>query len=302
MVLLAHSAAAQPVNGCPAGQAMQSSDPGGRNVTCVAIPSVSGLQGQITGEAAARAAADTLLQNRLNDETAARLATEAELRASIGGAETSIVGRYAFTGTQSCLNSSQGFDPVTFLPIVLPSPPQPVPLPPMFPQTVLGPATFVTQVTSTVSGFRTFNADKTGTSEIFAQTLSHPTAFYANGFNSNGQPFINTGVSAGPGGATTSHFTGTFTWEIVAGKLFIYEAAVGPTGTVTSGGTRVGWISSTENLPPMAGVLGKDLRIISMVHEASRIEFGVQSNPNGPEVFRTPRVCHRERTLRRIEG
>ncbi|HKQ28663.1 MAG TPA: hypothetical protein VJT77_08690 [Burkholderiales bacterium] len=291
MVLMAHSAAAQPVNGCPAGQAMQSSDPGGRNVTCVAIPSLSGLQGQIT-----------TLQSRLNDETAARLATEAELRASIGGAETSIVGRYTFTGTQSCVNSSQGFDPATFLPIVLPSPPQPVSLPPMPPQTVIGPSTFVGHFTSTVSGFRTFNADKTGTADFFAHTIFQSTLFYANGFNSNGQPFMSAGVAAGPGGATTSHFTGSFTWDIVGGKLYIYEPAIGPTGTVTSGGTRVGWISSTENLPPMVGVLGKDLRIISMVHEASGIEFGVQSNPNGIEVFRTPRICHRERTLRRIDG
>jgi hypothetical protein len=268
------SAGAQPVKSCPNGQAVQSLQPNGTPVSCLPIPNLGPLQAQ------------------LNAETAARLATEAELRASIpGGAETGIVGKYAFTGTQSCINSSRGFDSRTFLPTIV------------LPQTVPGPGTFVTQTTSTVSGFRTFKANQTGEAEFFAHTLGHPTVFYyVSGLNSNGDPIISAGLASGVGAATTSTFTSTFTWEVVGGKLFIYEDAMGPTGTVTSGGTRVGWISSSENVPPMAGVLGKDLRIISMVHEASGIEIGVQRNPNGTEVFRTPRVCHRERTLRRIEG
>jgi len=52
--LAAQTASAQQTNGCPAGQAMQSSDPSGKNITCVAIPNVSGLQGQISAEAAGR--------------------------------------------------------------------------------------------------------------------------------------------------------------------------------------------------------------------------------------------------------
>jgi hypothetical protein len=40
-------ASAQPVNGCPAGQAIQAADPSGRNVRCVPIPDVAALQSQI---------------------------------------------------------------------------------------------------------------------------------------------------------------------------------------------------------------------------------------------------------------
>ena len=48
LFLAAQTALAQQTNGCPAGQAMQSSDPSGKRITCVPIPDVSGLQGQIS--------------------------------------------------------------------------------------------------------------------------------------------------------------------------------------------------------------------------------------------------------------
>ena len=70
---------AQPVNGCPAGQAMQSSDPSGRRVTCVSIPDAGALQAQIE-----------------------------DLRASIN--ESSVVGSYAFAGPSFCLLSNNGFN------------------------------------------------------------------------------------------------------------------------------------------------------------------------------------------------
>ena len=270
------------------------------------VPNLGAIQAKIDAETAARIAADTQLQSKLNAETAARLATEAELRASIpGGAETGIVGRYSFSGTNVCLNSPQGFDPVTFLPLLQPAPPQPLPMPPMSPQTVIGPATFVNPSSATVSGFRTFNADGTGTAEAFTHNLGHPGVFYANGFNSNAQPFISTGVSAGMGNASTSHLTGAFTWHIAGGKLIIDDSGpMGFTGPITSGGTRVGWISTTANVPPLVGVLGKDLRIISMVQEVAAIEISVLMSPAGQpfQQFNTPRTCHRERTMRRIEG
>jgi len=41
VIVAAPAALAQPVNGCPAGQAMQSSDPSGRKVTCVALPEIA---------------------------------------------------------------------------------------------------------------------------------------------------------------------------------------------------------------------------------------------------------------------
>lgn len=70
---------AQPVNGCPAGQAMQSSDASGRRVTCVPVPDVAGLQAQLD-----------------------------EVRGSIN--ETSVVGSYAFAGPTFCLLSNNGFN------------------------------------------------------------------------------------------------------------------------------------------------------------------------------------------------
>src|SRR3954468_12196430 len=143
LFVAAHTATAQPVNGCPAGQAMQTSDPSGKRITCVPIPDVSGLQGQVGGETAARQAADTQLQNNINaeaigrqaadtglqnkieaetasrlgmdatllqtiqDEASERKAEDASLRAAI--TEKDIVGSYAFTGTVLFLTSSNNF-------------------------------------------------------------------------------------------------------------------------------------------------------------------------------------------------
>jgi hypothetical protein len=47
IALGAQQALAQPVNGCPAGQAMQSSDPSGRNITCVPL---GGAETDIIGQ------------------------------------------------------------------------------------------------------------------------------------------------------------------------------------------------------------------------------------------------------------
>src|SRR5438067_2823172 len=114
--LAAQTASAQQTNGCPPGQAMQSSDPSGKRITCVPIPDVSGLQGQISSEATARATADTQLQNNLNaeantrggmdamllqglqQETAERKPDDDALRSTILPIETSVVGTYAFSG------------------------------------------------------------------------------------------------------------------------------------------------------------------------------------------------------------
>jgi len=79
----AQQALAQTVNGCPAGQAMQSSDASGRKVTCVALPDVSALNARIDAAAA----------------------------------EPDILGRWAMTGATTCLSSSTGFDE-NFLPNV----------------------------------------------------------------------------------------------------------------------------------------------------------------------------------------
>lgn len=76
LILGAPHALAQPVHGCPAGQAMQSFDPSGRNIACVALPDVSALG----------------------------------VRIDAAAAEPNIVGRWAMTGTATCTQSSTGFD------------------------------------------------------------------------------------------------------------------------------------------------------------------------------------------------
>jgi hypothetical protein len=48
LVLFTHQGLAQPVNGCPAGQAMQSSDPSGRNITCLPVGG-GGAEADIVG-------------------------------------------------------------------------------------------------------------------------------------------------------------------------------------------------------------------------------------------------------------
>jgi hypothetical protein len=89
------------------------------------FPDVSGVQGQIGAETAARQAADTGLENRLDAEAASRLGMAAVLLQSIQQesaerkaaddglrstvSEASIVGSYAFTGTVLCLTSSNNF-------------------------------------------------------------------------------------------------------------------------------------------------------------------------------------------------
>jgi hypothetical protein len=283
-----HSAMAQPVNGCPEGQAMQSSDPSGRNVTCVPIPPPVDLTPLMNADAA--------LLGAINDETQARIAADNELRASIGG-EISIVGRYAFTGTQVCLSSSLGFNP-NLTPVAAPFTPQPPPPlpgePPPPPVQVV--SAIVSSSTATVSGSRTFNADGTGTVESDFHVVNPPGFF----FNSFGTGVTTGGPNFAPsGGASVSVLTGTFTWEVVEGKLIIQDSAV---GTIAKGGTRVGWTLLTEGMPRAVGVLGKDLRVISTTQEDLAVEISILRSPEGQpfQEFRTPRICHRERTLRKM--
>src|SRR5688572_1358612 len=139
---------AQPVNGCPPGQAMQSSSPSGNTVTCVPIPDATALRAAIDAEAQARINADTALSGEIS-----------ELRAKVE--EPSIAGRWAFTGPQNCLSSSTGFNAT---------------LQPIF---VAG-ATVLSTSSTAVSGVRIFGAHDaagkgTGTVSATFHTLTHPT-------------------------------------------------------------------------------------------------------------------------------
>ena len=356
LLLAAQTASAQAVNGCPAGQAMQSSDPSGRNITCVPIPNVSGLQGQISAETAARQAADTQLQNSLNAEAGARQAADTGLQTKIdaeaasrlgmdavllqsiqqesadrkaaddalrsadavllqsiqqesaerkaaddalrnAGAESSIVGTYAFTGTVLCLTSSNNF--TTDL-----TPTAPV---------LDGPSTVTTIFNGTSSGIRTFNADGTGTLQVTTHTVTSPSMFFS--FRTittfvNGVPTLTPSASSGigfngtgpapSGGATTADQQATFTWQIVDGnKLIVDDGDV--TGTITNGpASRIGASIRQTGAPRQVGVLGKDLRTIALTNENIQVETSTTTLTNGTVLTPLPRICQRERILRKL--
>jgi hypothetical protein len=286
LALVMHGAAAQPISGCPAGQAIQSTDHSGHNVTCVAIPNVGALQGAISAETAARTAADAQLQSNIDAEAAARAGMDATLLQAIeevkaGAGDNSIVGTYTFSGTQTCLVSSTGFN-ADLTPVAAP----------------VGTSAVISQFSSVSTGTRTFNADGTGTATFFSHTLSGPGAFYftqAPGVVSSG---VTSGGPGRPGGnASASEQTGSFTWEVVDGKLII-EDAVGAVGTITRGPS-AGCTVANTNTPRAIGVLGKDLRIITITHENVQVEVGTTTCPNG-SVSSNQRVCNRERTLRKM--
>ena len=238
-------ALAQPVRSCPEGQAVQSLHPNGTPVQCVPVPAPVDI---------------APLMQAIVQESAERKQADAELRASIS--ESSIVGRYFFTGSQNCVSASLGFNP-DFTPVIPPPPPPGSPF--------VGNA--VSVASSSVWGFRTLNADNTGTHEV-------------------------TTLGVNLGGANTVHLVGAFRWRLEADKLVI-EETVPAIGTVPFG-PRAGWTTFTENVPPIFAILGKDRRTFSMVHEAPAVEITVARSPDGTQEIRTPRICHRERTLTKL--
>src|SRR5580765_3717081 len=195
---LVNQVQAQPTLSCPAGQAVNSLNPGGAPVNCIPVPDVAPLELAIV------------------QETAERKAADAEIRASIN--EASIVGRYAFTGTQACLNVTRGFN-ADFTPI-MPPPASGQP----------APVTIVTQTMSSVSGFRSFNADGTGTSEFVANTLNYSPIVY-NNFNGLVQATVS-GIGLPTASSTTQ--AGVFAWRIEDGKLIIDDNVGSPSGVITA--------------------------------------------------------------------
>lgn len=71
---------------------------------------------------------------------------------------------------------------------------------------------------------------------------------------------------------------------------------------MTSGGNRVGWRVTIRDLPRQVGVLGKDLKTLTVSTEAPGVEVGVLSSPPGEplQVLETPRICVRDRVLRNL--
>ena len=307
LLIAAQPASAQPVNGCPTGQAMQSSDPSGRNITCVPIPNVSGLQSQISAESAARQAADTQLQTNINTEAANRMGMDAvllqqiqqetsdrkaaddALRGTILPIETSIVGSYTFTGPVTCLNASNGFnDDLT----------------PKAPSSTTPPSSVVSLLHGLSFGTRTFNADGTGHVDVTTQSVLTPNFLYILSSN-QGQTFFSSALGFGgpnglpSGGVSVVVQSGDFTWEIVDGTLYITEPNI--SGTFTQG-NRAGWTTTTTGVPRAVGVLGKDLRLIVTRNETAGVETTLQTPGPGQtgQALTGFRICTRERSYRKL--
>ena len=278
-------ALADNLNGCPDGQAIQAADPSGKKVRCIPVPppvDVSGLQSQINAEAAARATGDGALLNAIADERSARIAADDALRES-AGTEGGIAGTYAVTGTQVCITGSRGFNS-NLQPFIPPQPPPPDPNDPNPPPPPL--ITTVSISSSMVSGTQTFHENGTGTVDIAFQVVSHPgTLFGALG-------------TGGAGGASISTSTGTFQWSVTADGKLVVHVDEPQSGVVVKGGTPGTTISST-GVPRLAGALGKDRRLITMMNEDVAPESVVFTNPNG-SVFTQSRICIRERMLRKL--
>lgn len=253
IALGAQSAAAQSGSGCSPGQAMQSSDASGRNITCVPIVDAAALQA----------------------ETAAREAMDANILSIVGQlTETDIVGRWAMSGTTNCLQSSTGFN-ANFNPLI--------------PTTG---SAFVSQLSGTFIGTRTFNADGTGRSVGTSHTMTFPGTFHGLGF---------AGVGTGPaGGASVAPLDAGFTWSIQPdGTLLIDDDSTIPQ-TFTAPPFRIGSTVTIENVPPFVGHISKDRRTITLTHPGMSIETSVfRDGVTGAE-FRTPRFCARHRVLTRL--
>jgi hypothetical protein len=82
------------------------------------------------------------------------------------------------------------------------------------------------------------------------------------------------------------------------GEKIIIEDTNGAPGTILTGPS-AGCSVVTENLPAAVGYIGKDAKTLSIFHEGLQVETGVTTCPD-ERVFRTPRICYRERLLRKM--
>lgn len=236
LMALAQQALAQPVNGCPAGQAMQSSDPSGRRVTCISVPDVDALT------------------------------------------ESSIVGKWAVTGSTTCLQSSTGFNTTgstaTFNPIIPSS----------------GSAS-VSQLAGTFIGTRTFEANGTGRSVGTTHSVVFPATFHGAGF---------AGVTTNAGGASVATLDAGFTWRIQPdGTLFIDDDNTIPQ-PFSAPPSRVGGSATIVNVPPYVGHISKDKKTILLTHPGMSVETSTTRNPDGTTNPSIQRFCARSRVLTRL--
>ncbi len=237
------------------------------------------LQTNISNEATARAGMDATLLMGLQKETNERKAADQALQDSIG-AETGLKGQYSFTGTALCLSSSTGFrTDFELVPLVVVAPPPPAT------------STALTTSSNSISGVRTFNGDGTGSVVATVHNITYPAQVFG-------------GVSFFTGGAAVSTLQADFTYEVKPDRTLVIDD--GPTnGVITKGGNRVGWKTTTLGVPRFVGKISKDWKTISVTHEDMVVEQSVLTSPDGVTPFQQfviDRVCHRERTLYKVQN
>ena len=228
LALGAQQALAQPVNGCPDGQAMQSSDPSGRRITCVPV--------QV--------------------------------------AETDIIGKWAVTGTTTCLQATAGFNAQTLAPII-----------------PTAGTTAVSQLAGNFIGTRTFHAGGTGRSVGASHTMTFPQSVYGGGV----PPAV-----GGTGGASVATLDAGFTWSIQADGTLVIDDDNSIPQPFTQPNSLLGQTATIENVPSFVGFISKDKRTIVVTHPAMSLETSVRRNAAGVELARTPRFCARSRVLTRL--
>lgn len=262
---------AQPMNGCPTGQVMQASDPSGRTVRCVAIPDTGALQGAIEAETRARADADTALFGEISD-----------LRAKVQ--EQSIAGRWGFIGAQTCLSSSTGFIPGTLNPNFIPG------------------LTILSVNSNTVIGERVFGAPDAsgkgaGSSTATFHNITHPT-FLSPPAPPPPPPAPPIVVSSPfrTGGASISTLASTFDYELDGDTVILDDHPA--VGHITKGFP--GTIEARGN-PRFKGTISKDRRTILVIQEDMVVEQSVFTPANGAPPSVNDRICHRERTLTKLD-
>jgi len=263
LALAAQPAAANQDVACPEGQAIRAI--GDKTAVCVPVPPPVDL---------------APLNAAINAEAVARMAADQELRDSI--VEPGISGQYAFTGSGTCLSSSTGFAANLLPTIVFPPPP----LPGQPPAT----GTILTVASNTVSGVRTFIPGATGTAGTGTAVATFHTVTYPSTFI----PFTGNFRS---GGATISTLEGTFSYVVDGDTLIIDDNAL--IGVITKGGIFVGAQVSSIGVPQFVGKISKDRKTIAVTQADVVVEQNVLTPVGQPQQI-TDRVCHRERTLRKI--
>ena len=151
-----------------------------------------------------------------------------------------------------------------------------VALPPGF-QSDLTPRDGRFVLSNSVQGVRTFNGDGTGTLRGRNVTVTH------------------SDTPDQLGGASSSDFQGSFTYNVAPDRTFTTELNGPLTGTVLTG-TRAGQ-TFTNTVPPLVGRIAQGKKSLTLASEVPDVE--VLTFSNGDVQYR---ICHRSRVLFRLSG